>query len=74
MVNHGSWCQLAVPLALYTKRMRAKKRFTYSPPASVVDVVLYPAVVCLLPVSVCFTVPLPSVRQAGAAGNGTRMA
>ena len=74
VVNYGGRCQLTLGFTRNAKRMRTKKRFTDSPPASVVDVVLYPSVVCLLSVSVVFTVSLPSLRQAGATGNGTWMA
>ena len=61
-------------LTLNAQRVSAKERFTDTPPVSVVDVVLNPTVVCLLAVSVVFTVSVPGVSKTGATGHGTRMA
>lgn len=74
VVNHSRRCQLALTPALGAQRVSAKERFTDSPPASVVDVVLNPSVVLPLPVGMGFTVTPPCVRKTGTTGNGTRMA
>ncbi len=74
VVYHSGWCQLALSFAHDAQRVSAKKRFTDSPPTSVVDVVLNPTVVLPLSVGMGFTVTPPCVRKTWATGNGTRTA
>ena len=73
VVNDSCGSQLALGQAHDAQRMRRKKCFADFPPASIVDVVLYPSVVLPLSVSMCFTVTLPSVCKVRTAGNSARM-